>query len=153
MNRMTNGTAGHVAHASWTIVALAAVNLAIAAIPLQAQTGPAKTQLVMKRLGLSESSLAGISLERVDFVCSQTGQGSTCDLRYPTSSDETCRALAVQFAMQKRSDQLADGGKPGVVARATCAAGVVAVFSAGSRRAVMGHRDAAGNTGQREIPL
>ncbi len=121
--------------------------------PLAAQSGRSSFQLVFQRLGISESSLAGIPLDRVEIVCAPSGRGSTCDLRYPTRSDEACRALAVRFGLNRRSSQLADGGKPSVVARATCADGIVAVFSAGSRRAVMGHRDAAGNTGQREIPL
>jgi len=105
--------------------------------------------VVLHRLGLPESSLEGVTPLALETVC----QGKHCTLDYTTPSDEACRAVAVDVALRRRAQQLQSGGSAEVISRVQCSRGMFAVFQTGSRRAVLGHRDSAGNTAQREIPL
>ena len=129
-----------------TVLALAIV---LAPTPAGAQDGAGEVGVVLQRLGLPATSLEGVAPLPLDAVC----EGNHCDLDFTTRSDEACRALAVDVALRRRAEQLRSGGSAEVVSRVQCSRGMFAVFQTGARRAVLGHRDAAGNTARREIPL
>ena len=119
---------------------------------LVAQAGP-DVGVVLQRLGIPTSTLDGVRYDDVEFACESGTRGVNCDVNFATRSDQTCRAVAVDAALRQRSEQLRQGGSADVVMHVRCGSGVFAVFQTTSRRAVLGHRDAEGNTGHREIPL
>ncbi len=119
---------------------------------LAAQVGPDVTT-VLQRLGIPDTTLDGVQYDAVEVACQAAQRGSNCDVNFATRSDQTCRAVAVDVALRRRSEQMRDGGSADVVMHVRCGKGVFAVFQTSARRAVMGHRDAQGNTGRREIPL
>ena len=125
----------------WTLVS--------GATPAAAQGSGAQLDAVLNRLGIPTSTLDGVEPVALEVVC----QGSQCDIDYTTLSDEACRAVAVDVALRRRAEQLRSGGSARVLSRVQCTRGVFAVFQTSARRAVIGHRDSAGNTAQREIPL
>lgn len=118
-------------------------------VPAEAQRSGPDVGAVLVRLGIPASTLDGIEPAVLDAVC----RGTNCTLNLTTQSDQTCRAVAVDVALRRRAEQLRTGGSARVVTRVQCSQGVFAVFQTSGRRAVIGHRDSAGNTGQREIPL
>jgi len=118
-------------------------------IPVAAQVSGPRVDAVLHRLGIPATTLDGVEPVVLEMVC----QGSQCDIDYTTLSDEACRAVAVDVALRRRAEQLSTGGSAQVLTRVQCSRGVFAVFQTGARRAVIGHRDSAGNTAQREIPL
>jgi len=135
------------------IVAVVAVGLIPATARLALAQGNPEVRTVLTRLGIPASSLGGVPNQDLEMVCRPGAPGSRCEVNYATRSDETCRAIAVQVGLRRRASQLKDGGSPGVVTSVHCGGGIFAVFETGPRRAVLGHRDAAGNTAQRQIPL
>ncbi len=118
-------------------------------MPAEAQRSGPDVGTVLVRLGIPASTLDGVKPAVLDSVC----RGTNCHVNLMTQSDQTCRAVAVDVAIRRRAEQLRTGGSAEVVTRVQCSQGVFAVFQTSSRRAVIGHRDSAGNTGQREIPL
>lgn len=118
-------------------------------VPAEAQRSGPDVGAVLVRLGIPASTLDGIEPAVLDAVC----RGTNCHVDLMTQSDQTCRAMAVDVALRRRAEQLRTGGSAQVVTRVQCSQGVFAVFQTSGRRAVIGHRDSAGNTGQREIPL
>ena len=119
---------------------------------LAAQAGPEVTT-VLQRLGIPATTLDGVQPAAVEMACQSAQRGSNCDVNFATLSDQTCRAVAVDVALRRRAEQIRDGGSAHVVMHVRCGRGVFAVFQTSARRAILGHRDAEGNTGHREIPL
>lgn len=115
---------------------------------IDAQQAP-RVDAVLARLGLPASALDGLDRAPLDEIC----RGMDCRLDMATQSDAVCRAMAVDIALRRRAEQLRSGGSAQVVTRVQCGRGMFAVFQTSARRAVIGHRDAVGNTAQREIPL
>ena len=114
----------------------------------EAQRVP-RVDAVFAKLGLPPSTLDGVEPVELDEVC----QGTDCRIEFATQSDAVCRAVAVEIALRRRAGQIRSGGSAQVVTRVQCSRGMFAVFQTSARRAIIGHRDAVGNTGQREIPL
>jgi hypothetical protein len=119
---------------------------------LVAQQGP-DVHTVLQRLGIPAATLDGVQVDAIEVACQSAERGSNCDINFSTRSDQTCRAVAVDVALRLRLEQIRDGGSAEVVTHVRCGSGVFAVFQTSARRATMGHRDAQGNTGHREIPL
>lgn len=117
--------------------------------PAEAQRSGPDVGAILVRLGIPAATLEGVEPAVLDIVC----RGTNCNIDLMTQSDQTCRAVAVDVALRRRAEQLRTGGSAQVVTRVQCSRGVFAVFQTSARRAVIGHRDSAGNTGQREIPL
>lgn len=118
-------------------------------VPAEAQRSGPDVSAILVRLGIPAATLDGVEPAVLDAVC----RGTNCQIDLMTQSDQTCRAVAVDVALRRRAEQLRAGGSAKVVTRVQCSRGVFAVFQTSARRAVIGHRDSAGNTGQREIPL
>lgn len=136
------------------IAALLGAGLSIFQVGVtQAQARSADAGRILSRLGIPASSLDGVRPEGLETVCQSGQRGTDCDVNYTTRSDEVCRAVAIGAALHRRAIQLEGGGSARVIMRVHCSSGVFAVFQTSARRAVIGHRDSAGNTGQREIPL
>lgn len=117
--------------------------------PAQAQRSGPDVKTVLVRIGIPASTLDAVEPAVLDAVC----KGSNCVINLMTQSDQTCRAVAVDVALRRRAEQLRTGGSAQVVTRVQCSRGVFAVVQTSARRGVIGHRDSAGNTAQREIPL
>ena len=118
-------------------------------VPAEAQRSSPDVGAILTRLGIPSSTLDGVEPAALDIVC----QGTNCSVNLMTLSDQTCRAVAVDVALRRRAEQLRTGGSAQVVTTVKCSRGVFAVFQTSARRGVIGHRDSAGNTGQRELPL
>ncbi len=112
--------------------------------PLSAQEASG----VLERLGIPATRLAEIPEQGLGADCRPGAGATVCEVRFNTTSDEVCRAVAVREALRYRSSDA-----PAVVARVTCSSGIVAVFQAGARRGVMSYKDARGNTARREFPM
>lgn len=136
-----------------TGIAAIVVGGLLATARIASAQGNPEVGAVLTRLGIPRSSLGGVPNQDLEVVCRPGAPGSRCDVNYKTRSDETCRAIAVQVGLRQRASQMKEGGSPGVVTSVHCGSGIFAVFETGPRRAVLGHRDAAGNTAQRQIPL
>ena len=121
--------------------------------PLAAQANGPEASQVLGRLGIPATTLATLPEHGVKVECRPGAGASVCELRFPTDSDQLCRAVAVREGLRHRRDLVQSGDSQAVVARATCGSGIVAVFQAGSRRGVMSYKDARGNTARREFPL
>lgn len=121
-------------------------------VALESQEAP-DVDTVLQRLGIPSSTLDGLQPDAIEIACESAQRGVNCDMNFATRSDQTCRAVAVDVALRRRTEQLRDGGSADVVMHVRCGSGVFAVFQTSARRAIMGHRDADGNTGHREIPL
>lgn len=146
---MTNMKKYPIVGRSDIVRALLTLSLTLAwAQSVDAQRVP-RVDAVFARLGLPVSTLDGLEPAELAEVC----QGTDCRVDYATQSDVVCRAVAVDIALRRRAEQIRAGGSAQVVTRVQCSRGMFAVFQTTARRAVIGHRDAVGNTGQREIPL
>jgi hypothetical protein len=118
-------------------------------VPAEAQRSSPDVGAILTRLGIPTSTLDEVAPAALDLVC----QGTNCSINLTTLSDQTCRAVAVDVALRRRAEQLRAGGSAQVVTRVQCSQGVFAVFQTSARRGVIGHRDSAGNTSQREFPM